>query len=202
MTTHIYLIRHGEVHNPKGTLYARLPGYHLSKKGKQEIEQTAEFLKSRHIDYIYASPMLRAKQTAEIIRSILNLSKIFITKYILEVKTSFQGRLFADLTPDQSEIYLSPNRQQTDETLPQIAKRMERFIDLVSKKHQGKHIAVISHGDPLMILRAVLSDLPAEYTSVRKGNGFTYIKHGEVVELQINDEGKKTIKTIFQPQVK
>ena len=28
--TTIHLMRHGEVHNPEGVLYGRLPGYHLS----------------------------------------------------------------------------------------------------------------------------------------------------------------------------
>ena len=32
---HIHLVRHGEVHNPGGVLYGRLPHFHLSEKGKK-----------------------------------------------------------------------------------------------------------------------------------------------------------------------
>jgi len=31
--TVVHLLRHGEVHNPNGVLYGRLPGYHLSVTG-------------------------------------------------------------------------------------------------------------------------------------------------------------------------
>ena len=30
MKTIVHLMRHGEVHNPEGILYGRLPGYRLS----------------------------------------------------------------------------------------------------------------------------------------------------------------------------
>ena len=29
-TTRVHVLRHGEVHNPNGVLYGRLPDYHLS----------------------------------------------------------------------------------------------------------------------------------------------------------------------------
>jgi hypothetical protein len=31
MTTTIYLLRYGEVHNPEGIIYGRLPGYRLNE---------------------------------------------------------------------------------------------------------------------------------------------------------------------------
>ena len=34
MTTTIYLLRHGEVHNPEGIIYGRLPGYRLNEVGR------------------------------------------------------------------------------------------------------------------------------------------------------------------------
>ena len=42
--TTIHLMRHGEVHNPEGILYGRLPGYHLSELGRQMAVQVADVL--------------------------------------------------------------------------------------------------------------------------------------------------------------
>ena len=42
--TTIHLMRHGEVHNPEGILYGRLPGYHLSELGLQMAVQVAAVL--------------------------------------------------------------------------------------------------------------------------------------------------------------
>ncbi|HEV3068841.1 MAG TPA: histidine phosphatase family protein, partial [Streptosporangiaceae bacterium] len=33
-TTVVHLLRHGEVDNPRGIIYGRLPGYHLSANGR------------------------------------------------------------------------------------------------------------------------------------------------------------------------
>ena len=34
--TVVHLLRHGEVHNPTGILYGRLPGYRLSERGRRD----------------------------------------------------------------------------------------------------------------------------------------------------------------------
>ena len=41
----IHLVRHGEVYNPSGVLYGRLPNFHLSDKGKLMAIAAAEELK-------------------------------------------------------------------------------------------------------------------------------------------------------------
>ena len=200
MTTTIYIVRHGEVHNPKGILYGRLPRYRLSAKGRKEIKLTAEFLKDKHIDAIYSSPLLRAKQTAEIIRESTKVPKITPSLYLLEVRTSYQGVTFASLSPDQSELYFNP--RVGDETLSDVANRLEKIFKIFMHKHQGEHVVLVSHGDPLMLLRAILSDLPAIFSSVRSGNGFEYIKHGEIVAITLTDKSVTQIKSIFIPYVK
>lgn len=200
MTT-IYLIRHGEVLNPKKIMYGRLPGFGLSETGKKEIVQTAFFLKKKHVDAIYSSPLLRAVQTAEIIRTQLGLEIKELSRSLLEVKSSFQGQPFAALSPDQAEVYISSKRQPSDETIEQIGKRMHKFLVILAKRHNGKRIALIGHGDPIMALKALIKNLPLTFDAIRKGKDFSYIRHGEVLELTIADDGGITVNSIFQPTV-
>ena len=47
--TIVHLLRHGEVHNPDGVLYGRLPDFHLSDLGRQMAERAAETLADRDI---------------------------------------------------------------------------------------------------------------------------------------------------------
>ena len=42
--TVVHLLRHGEVHNPEGVLYGRLPGYRLSELGRAMAQRIAEHL--------------------------------------------------------------------------------------------------------------------------------------------------------------
>ena len=43
-TTVVHLMRHGEVHNPAGVLYGRIPDYHLSELGRKMAEVTAKYV--------------------------------------------------------------------------------------------------------------------------------------------------------------
>ena len=47
-TTVVHLMRHGEVFNPGGVLYGRLPGYHLSELGRQMADVVAESFRGQH----------------------------------------------------------------------------------------------------------------------------------------------------------
>lgn len=53
--TVVHVMRHGEVENPEGVLYGRLPGYHLSELGRKMAERVAEHLTSRDITHVAAS---------------------------------------------------------------------------------------------------------------------------------------------------
>ncbi len=62
--TVVHLMRHGEVHNPEGILYGRLPGYYLSDLGREMAEMVARFLAPKDVVRVVASPLERAQETA------------------------------------------------------------------------------------------------------------------------------------------
>ena len=76
----IYLVRHGEAVAEEVD-----PARPLTEKGRAEVEATAHELKAEgaRIDEIWHSTKLRAKQTAEIIARVLNVSKV-IEKDVLK----------------------------------------------------------------------------------------------------------------------
>ncbi len=195
MTTNIYFVRHGEVYNPKKIVYARLPRFKLSQKGKKEIEQTALFLADKKINSIYSSPLLRARQTAKIIQNKLSISKIHTTGDIHEVRTSLKNKSRGVLKLD---YYSPPIWQKTDESMNDVAARMMRFAERISKKHYGKSIVAVSHGDPITILKLAIKNFPLNISSIRK---FRYLQHGEVLLLQLNENNKYKINSVFIPNI-
>jgi broad specificity phosphatase PhoE len=62
--TIVHLVRHGEVANPRGILYGRIPGYHLSEDGRLMAKAAADFLAGRD-DRADDLPLERARETAE-----------------------------------------------------------------------------------------------------------------------------------------
>jgi broad specificity phosphatase PhoE len=194
--TTIYLIRHGEVHNPDGIIYGRLPNFGLTEKGRGQLNETAEFLQDKKISVLYASPLDRAKESAEIIKNKLNIPELHISKLLYETQTSYEGRKFYSLDRMQSEVYLKP-LNPTDETIEQLAERMKQFIDEMIAKYNGETIAAVGHGDPIMAIKAVIKKRPLDFMSFKTDH---YIKHGEVLEI-IADGDHRSISEVFKPVI-
>lgn len=173
MKTRVFFVRHGEVDNPDKVMYGRLPGFPLSAYGKEQIAKTAQILFKKNMNVIYSSPLLRTKQSAEIISKILHLP-INYSEEILEVRTSLQGKTFSYVSDHfpKMNVYISVKNNPSDETIQDIANRMKKFTDKIIKRHKGKNIVVIGHGDPIMILKAKIEGLPMEIDSIRPVKGY------------------------------
>ena len=64
VTAIVHLVRHGEVANPQGVIYGRLPGYHLSQDGELMAKAAADYLAARDVTVLRSSPLDRARETA------------------------------------------------------------------------------------------------------------------------------------------
>ena len=198
MLTNIYFVRHGKAHNPSNIFYGRLPNINLSKEGREQIEQSAAFLKDKHIIKIFSSPLLRSKQSAKIVSSSLQLHRISESKLINEINSFMEGLPFSSGKSTRFDHYFSPSRKEGNETFEAIAKRMIKFVATVKKQHPNQNVAVISHGDPLMILKTYVNKLPMTLDSIRPNDG-TYIEYGEIFLLKINND-QLLIEKVFTPK--
>lgn len=197
MNTILYFVRHGEVENPTDILYGRLLRYGLSENGIKQIKETAEFFKNKNINKIYTSPLLRARQTANII-ALENEMVVGKSKHLIEIKTSLQGKKTKDLAKHGFNFYDQMIRQETDETIEDVLARMNRFMNYIHKTHKGHRVVAVSHGDPIMIIYASLMNLPMKISSLR---GNEYVRQGEVFKVTITDNNTY-IEKVFKPKNK
>ncbi|MFB2554351.1 histidine phosphatase family protein [Herbiconiux liangxiaofengii] len=89
----IHLVRHGEVFNPNGVLYGRIPGFGLSELGHRMAASAAADLveRDRPIAYLYTSPLQRARESGRPIAEALELEPA-IEDRIIEPTNAFEGR--------------------------------------------------------------------------------------------------------------
>lgn len=98
MTTTIYLLRHGEVHNPEGIIYGRLPGYWLNEVGRGQVRTAGEFLAERGpFDALITSPLERARESAGIIAERLGLTPAVEPRLAETDVSGYQGQPFSAL---------------------------------------------------------------------------------------------------------
>src|SRR5580704_12297380 len=92
-TTVVHLLRHGEVENPKGVIYGRIPGFGLSEDGRMMAKAAAGYLAERDVVAIFTSPLERAKETAEPLAERFRLEPV-VDDRLIEPWNHFEGKVF------------------------------------------------------------------------------------------------------------
>jgi broad specificity phosphatase PhoE len=149
MTTTVYLLRHGAYENPKKILHLRLPGFPLSASGRRRVARIAQFFQNKLIVAVYASRLTRAYQTAEIIAQKIH-TNVITDRRLLDIRSPLQGKPLTFIDTVLHDFYSARYIRGGGETLEAVFKRMDQCLRAIAKKHSGKSVVVVSHGDPVM----------------------------------------------------
>jgi broad specificity phosphatase PhoE len=157
MKTIVHLLRHGEVHNPEGVLYGRLPGYHLSDDGRLMADAAAKWFDGRDITALYCSPMERAQETAEPIAATLELP-VTTDDRLIEAANHFEGLTFGvgdgSLRRARHWPYLwNPFRPSWGEPYEVISHRMLAVMADARDAARGHEAVCVSHQLPIWTVR-------------------------------------------------
>jgi broad specificity phosphatase PhoE len=188
LTTTILLVRHADVHNPRLLFYGRLPRFRLSELGRRQAAFTATYLQAEPITCFYTSPMLRARQTAQIVAERHPGAPIRRASELIEVRTGWMGALPEQL-PARINLYEPPHTPD-DETIEQIWHRVDRLIRRLVRRHHGETICLVSHGDPVVIAHAGYLGLPMSLESIRRD---WYPQKCSLTRLTFEGEGQPRV---------
>lgn len=161
-TITFFLVRHGEAENNVRNILNSAPvkkEYSLTEKGRARVEETAKYLATVGADILFCSPILRAKETAEIISQATGLPVISDDR-LWEVQMGvFNGKQHQDLVRKypEPEMRLVPDSQDGMESLLQERSRLEEFLEELREKQSGKKIILVSHEDPLEQLYGIIA---------------------------------------------
>ena len=159
--TIVHLVRHGEVHNPNGVLYGRLPEFRLSELGRSQAETVGRVLGQGHdIVSIVASPLQRAQETAAPLAEALGLP-VGIDADIIEADNRFEGhkvggRGGALRNPQYWPLLINPLRPSWGEPYLQIAHRMIGAVYSTLDTARGHEAVLVSHQLPVYTTRRFL----------------------------------------------
>jgi len=176
----IFLVRHGEVHNPDHVVYADLSGFPLSDTGRRQASDLTSHLPRGAT--VITSPLDRAVETAGIIAGGTRSAVVVddgLTEWALgsrwagrvweQLDESFPGELAAYLErPD--DLPFAP------ESLADLARRVGTAIRSHRDGSNGPLIFV-SHQDPIQAARLSLTGRPLAELNRNKP------VHAEAIEL-------------------
>jgi broad specificity phosphatase PhoE len=144
--------RHGMVENPKGVIYARLPGFPLAAAGLEQAERLGKLLAPAPVSAVYASPLERAMQTAEALARPHGLGVVPDERLIeWSFWTRWAGTTWMDLPsrePDVAAYERDPAGASADDPLPDVGIRVLKWAEDAADAHDGVVFGV-SHEAPL-----------------------------------------------------
>lgn len=160
--TIVHLLRHGEVHNPRGVLYGRMPGFGLSELGRRMAQQVADVVGDRDITHLVASPLERAQETAGPLATRRGL-EISTDERIIESSNVFQGLKFGPgvktlRKPSAWRHLWNPWRPSWGEPYVEIAERMMAAVHDAREAARGHEAVLVSHQLPIWTIRLHVED--------------------------------------------
>ncbi|GAA3700390.1 histidine phosphatase family protein [Gordonia hankookensis] len=158
--TIVHMMRHGEVHNPDGILYGRLPGFRLSDSGRAQANKVADTLADHDVTAVFASPLQRAQETATPIAGARGLT-IVTNDELIEADNVFEGLKVsvgdgALSKPRHWPKMRDPFTPSWGEPYIQLAHRMLAAANKARDAARGHEAVCVSHQLPVYTLRRFL----------------------------------------------
>jgi broad specificity phosphatase PhoE len=155
MTT-LLLIRHGHTEALGHVLCGRMPGVHLSARGRAEAAELAAQM-TGPLHAVYTSPRTRARETAAPIAERFGLPVAMRSDFDEIDFGDWTGLSFDALAPRPDWQLFNRARSLATipggESLPDLAARVRRGLSDLGDAYPGQRVAVVSHAD---VIKAAL----------------------------------------------
>jgi probable phosphoglycerate mutase len=166
----VILMRHGQAdNNVNKILVGRHIESHLTEFGKNQVLDTAKYLKEISIDKVLVSPVVRTIETAEIVCEYLGVS-YEIDERLYEIELGkLVGMNYEEIILKFGNLFLQFYTENDAaltrygvESFASIKQRIKNILDEITERHADKNVLMISHLDPIKAAISILLDLKPE----------------------------------------
>ncbi len=181
-----YVMRHGQANSNVFHMVDKGndTNNHLTEDGKFQVEKQKDYVKDLNIDVMFSSPVIRAKETAEIIKD--NKEVIFDNRLSEDNAGIYDGKDVGVLEKEVGKKYLQFNYTiEGGESHQDVMNRVMSVIMDCEKNYTNKNILFVTHGSPARMM-IVGSELLTEESilaeeNIRSGN--LYLDNAEIRKI-------------------
>jgi probable phosphoglycerate mutase len=197
--TIFHLLRHGQHALLGKALAGRMPGVVLSERGRAEIAAAAERLAEENIAAIYASPLDRTRETAEIVSARLGLPIAFRDD-LLEVDFGeWTGATFDSIRAHPRWHAWNTLRSLAQvpggETMRGVQHRAVAALVELSECHPDETLVLCSHGDVIRAMLVFALGMPLDFYNRIE------VVQGSISTIQIEPERIRVIRISERPHL-
>ncbi len=180
----IYLIRHGQTTGDVEDRYGGAYDDELTDKGRTQAHELANKLTDSNIQILFCSPMIRTKQTAEILKSKLDCE----IKIVEDLKERNKNGILTGMTKDEAttkypelveELKNYRNTIQGAESQYDFVERIKNVFAEVTSNTNYSAIGIVTHGGPIWAI----------FTDILNDNGIVEI--GDCAYAVLEKDGQK-----------
>jgi probable phosphoglycerate mutase len=194
-----HFLRHGE-HGLLGKVLAgRMPGVGMTERGRAEIASQAERLAREKVAAIYASPLQRTRETAEIVSARLSLSIEFRDDLLELDFGEWTGATFDAIRADPRWQAWSTQRSLAaipgGESMRAVQQRIVAAMIELNERHLHETIVLASHGDVIRAALLYALGMPLDfYNRIEIGQG-------SISTIQIHPGGIRVLTVSERPRL-
>jgi 2,3-bisphosphoglycerate-dependent phosphoglycerate mutase len=168
--TTILIARHGETDWNREHRFQGHADPPLNELGRAQARELAETLAGSEVTAVYASPLARARETAEIVAEVLGLP-VETRTALREVDVgSWQGLTRGEVEqryPKGFRRWLDFGHGWEDgETYDDLGRRVVADLLELAGRHAGERILVVTHGGPVRAAQAAAAE--TDYVDARR----------------------------------
>ncbi len=194
-----HFLRHGE-HGLLGKVLAgRMPGVGMTERGRAEIASQAERLAREKIAAIYASPLQRTRETAEIVSARLSLSIEFRDDLLELDFGEWTGATFDAIRADPRWQAWSTQRSLAaipgGESMRAVQQRIVAAMIELDERHLHETIVLASHGDVIRAALLYALGMPLDFYNRLE------IGQGSISTIQIHPGGIRVLAVSERPRL-
>ena len=189
----IYLLRHGETtYNADGNRYCGRTDAQLTAKGLSQAAAVADQLRAINLDAVYASPLFRAKRTAEIAS---NGAEVHTDPRLIEVDFgNWEGKTRAEFVAEDPHSWQkwdedpsSHRAGATGETGAEVVERVTDFFNGLLERHFSGNILVVAHNGVNRLFLADKLGMPLKnYRKIAQENS-------SITRFELDENGGLTL---------
>jgi probable phosphoglycerate mutase len=176
-----------------------MPGVGLTERGRAEIAAVAERLAGDGVVAIYASPLQRTRESAEIVAARLGLAIEFRDDLIELDFGEWTGATFESIRADPRweawRTHRSLSRIPGGESMREVQRRAVEALMELGERHPEQTLLAVSHGDVIRSVLLFALGMPLDhYSRIEVGQG-------SISTIRIDDAGIRILAINERPRL-
>lgn len=157
----LYVTRHGQTQYNIEVRICGRANVRLTEKGILQAHELAQSMQDTDVDLIISSPLVRAKETADIVGAAIGVP-VEVDDRLAErdygvIDGTYEG------TPGFMEQWVQFGYQYPEgESLLKVVQRVYNFLDDIKQRYADKKVMVISHGGVCRVINSYFESLDNE----------------------------------------